>query len=154
MNTAKIIFKSLQTIGVQISVVGITLRLEANQGIISNDMKVNIKEHKSEIISLVKQKYSCEKSEESEKRGVQTSKGGLISLNSLSSQEKNKIIKARGYGCVCGHNLYHQVDDFVEVSQPENTNWEHQYRLEKVWQCENCKAVYEIIGGTRGANFN
>ena len=57
---------------------------------------------------------------------------------------------AQGYGCDCGHNLYQQVDDFVEVSQPENTNWEHQYRLEKVWQCENCKAVYEIIGGSRG----
>ena len=52
MNTAKIIFKSLQTIGVQISVVGNTLRLEADQGIISNVMRANIKEYKSEIISL------------------------------------------------------------------------------------------------------
>ena len=59
MNTAKSIFKNLQTIGVQISVVGNTLRLEADQGIISNGMRANIKEHKAEIISLVKQKHSC-----------------------------------------------------------------------------------------------
>ena len=148
MNAAKIIFKSLQTIGVQISIVGNTLRLEADQGTISNDMKKNIKEHKAEIISLVKQKHSCEKSEESEKRGVQTSKEGLISLNSLSSQEKIKIVMAQGYGCDCGHNLYHQVEDFVE--EPEDDNWEHQYRLCKVWQCENCKTIYEYIGGSIG----
>ena len=67
---------------------------------------------------------------------------------------KDKTIRAQGYGCGCGHNLYQQIENFVEVSQPENTNWEHQYKLEKVWQCENCKAVYEIIGGSRGANFN
>ena len=148
MNTAKIIFKSLQTIGVQISVVGNTLRLEADQGIISNVMRANIKEYKSGIITLLKQKHSCEKSEESEKRGAKTTNEGLISLNSLSSQEENKIVMAQGYGCGCGHNLYQQVEEFIE--EPEDTNWEHQYRLCKVWQCENCKTIYEIIGGTRG----
>ena len=153
MNTAKTIFNNLQTIGVQISVVGNTLRLEADQGTISNDMKKNIKEHKAEIISLVKQKYYCEKSEKSEKRGVQTSKEGLISLNSLSSQEINKTVKAKGYGCICGHNFYQQIEEFVEVDLPENTKWEHQYRRNKLWQCKNCKAVYEIIGGSRGPVF-
>ena len=148
MNTAKAILYNLRTKGVQISVVGNTLRLETKQGTISNDMRENIKEHKSGIISLLNQKHSCEKSEESEKRGVQTLKEGLNSLNSLSSQEGNKIKKARGYGCGCGHNLYHQVEGFIE--EPEDTNWEHQYRLSKVWQCENCKAIYEIIGGSRG----
>jgi len=148
MNKAKIILNNLRTKGVQISVVGNTLRLEADQGTISNDMRENIKEYKSGIITLLKQKHSCEKSEESEKRGVQTSKEGLISLNSLSSQEKIKIVMAQGYGCDCGHNLYQQVEEFIE--EPEDTNWEHQYRLCKVWQCENCKTIYEIIGGTRG----
>jgi hypothetical protein len=148
MNKAKIILNNLRTKGVQISVVGNTLRLEADQGTISSDMRENIKEYKSGIITLLKQKHSCEKSEESEERGVQTSKEGLISLNSLSSQEKIKIVMAQGYGCDCGHNLYQQVEGFIE--EPENANWEHQYRLSKVWQCENCKAIYEIIGGTRG----
>ena len=148
MNKAKIILNNLRTKGVQISVVGNTLRLEADQGTISNDMRENIKEYKSGIITLLKQKHSCEKSEESEERGVQTSKEGLISLNSLSSQEKIKIVMAQGYGCDCGHNLYHQVENFVE--EPEDDNWEHQYHLGKVWQCENCKATYEFIGGTRG----
>ena len=148
MNKAKIILNNLRTKGVQISVVGNTLRLEADQGTISNDMRENIKEYKSGIITLLKQKHSCEKSEESEERGVQTSKEGLISLNSLSSQEKIKIVMAQGYGCDCGHNLYHQVENFVE--EPEDDNWEHQYRLSKVLQCENCKAIYELIVGTRG----
>ena len=148
MNKAKIILNNLRTKGVQISVVGNTLRLEADQGTISNDMRENIKEYKSGIITLLKQKHSCEKSEESEKRGVQTSKERLISLNSLSSQEKIKIVMAQGYGCDCGHNLYHQVEDFIE--EPEDAIWEHKYRLSKLWQCENCKAIYEIIGGTKG----
>jgi hypothetical protein len=148
MNKAKIILNNLRTKGVQISVVGNTLRLEADQGTISNDMRENIKEYKSGIITLLKQKHSCEKSEESEKRGVQTSKEGLISLNSLSSQEKIKIVMAKGYGCDCGHNLYHQVEDFIE--EPEDANWEHHYRFSKVWQCENCKTIYEYIGGSKG----
>ena len=151
MNKAKIILNNLRTKGVQISVVGNTLRLEADQGTISNDMRENIKEYKSGIITLLKQKHSCEKSEESEKRGVLTSKEGLISLNSLSSQEGNKIVMAKGYGCGCGHNLYQQVEDFVE--EQADTNWEHQYQLGKVWQCENCKTIYEIIGGTKGPVF-
>ena len=60
----------------------------------------------------------------------------------------NVPTKAQGYGCSCGHNLYHQLEDFVE--EPADDNWEHQYRLCKVWQCENCKTIYEFIGGTRG----
>jgi hypothetical protein len=68
-------------------------------------------------------------------------------------QEKveDNSIRAKGYGCVCGHNLYQQVEDFVE--EPEDANWEHQYRLDKLWQCENCKTIYEIIGGTKGPVF-
>ena len=128
MNRAKIIFESLQNIGVQVSVVGNTLRLEADQGTITNDMRENVKKNKSEIISLIKQKYSCEKREEREERGVQTAEKGLISLNSLSSQEDNKTVMAKGYGCVCGHNLYQQIEDFVKVDLPENSKWEHQYR--------------------------
>jgi ribosomal protein L37AE/L43A len=134
MNKAKIIFECLQNIGVQVSVVGNTLRLEADQGTITNDMRENVKKNKSEIISLIKQKYSCEKSEESEERGGHTAEKELISLNSLSSQEENITITAQGYGCVCGHNLYH-------------------YQPGKLWQCENCKTIYEIIGGSRGPKY-
>jgi hypothetical protein len=66
--------------------------------------------------------------------------------------EKNYLTtRAKGYGCDCGHNLYHQTENFIE--EPEDTKWEHQYRLCKVWQCENCKATYEFIGGTRGAEY-
>ena len=68
----------------------------------------------------------------------------------LNHAEEN-IKKAKGYGCACGHNFYNQVEDFVE--KPENNKWEHQYKLSKVWQCNNCKAIYEIIGGTKGPQF-
>ena len=74
--------------------------------------------------------------------------GGTSQKKTEQEKIKNKPIRAQGYGCGCGHNLYHQVEDFVE--EPEDDNWEHQYRLSKVWQCENCKAIYELIGGTRG----
>jgi hypothetical protein len=74
--------------------------------------------------------------------------GGTSQKKPGHEKVEEKLILAKGYGCVCGHNLYHQVEDFVE--EPEDENWEHQYRLCKVWQCENCKATYEFIGGTRG----
>ena len=69
MNTAKTIFKNLQTIGARISVVGNTLRLEADQGIISNVMRANIKEYKAEIISLVKQNTPAKKAKKAKKGG-------------------------------------------------------------------------------------
>ena len=80
--------------------------------------------------------------------------GGNFQKKPEREKIKDKRIYAKGYGCICGHNLYQKIEEFVEVDLPEITKWEHQYRLDKLWQCENCKAVYEIIGGTRGANFN
>jgi hypothetical protein len=77
--------------------------------------------------------------------------GGTFQKKTEQEKIKNKPIRAQGYGCGCGHNLYHQVEDFVE--EPEDDNWEHQYRLCKVWQCENCKATYEFIGGSKGPQF-
>jgi hypothetical protein len=77
--------------------------------------------------------------------------GGTFQKKTEQEKIKNKPIRVQGYGCGCGHNLYHQLEDFVE--EPADDNWEHQYRLSKVWQCENCKAIYEIIGGTRGPQF-
>ena len=74
--------------------------------------------------------------------------GGTFQKKNEPETVKDKPIRAEGYGCGCGHNLYQQVEDFVE--EPEDDNWEHQYHLGKVWQCENCKTIYEIIGGTRG----
>ena len=74
--------------------------------------------------------------------------GDTFQKKSEQKEIEHKTIKAKGYGCVCGHNLYKQVEEFIE--EPEDTKWEHQYRLCKVWQCENCKEIYEIIGGTRG----
>jgi hypothetical protein len=62
--------------------------------------------------------------------------------------KKETIKKAQGYGCACGHNIYHQIEDFLK--EPGDASWEHNYRLSKVWQCENCQAVFEIIGGIKG----
>ena len=76
--------------------------------------------------------------------------GGTSQKKPGHEKVEEKLILAKGYGCECGHNLYQQVDDFVEVNQPEDAKWEHQYHHTKVWQCDNCKTIYEIIGGTRG----
>ena len=76
--------------------------------------------------------------------------GGTFQKKYEHDKIEDKPVCAKGYGCGCGHNLYQQVEDFVEVRQPENTKWEHQYRLAPVWQCKNCNTIYEIIGGTRG----
>jgi hypothetical protein len=77
--------------------------------------------------------------------------GGTSQKKTEQEKIKNKPIRVHGYGCGCGHNLYQQVEEFIE--EPEDTNWEHHYRLCKVWQCENCKTIYEIIGGTKGPVF-
>jgi len=74
--------------------------------------------------------------------------GGTFQKKNEQETVKDKPIRSQGYGCDCGHNLYHQVENFVE--EPEDDNWEQQYRLCKVWQCENCKAIYEFIGGSKG----
>ena len=62
----------------------------------------------------------------------------------------SKTTKAKGYGCCCGHNLYHQIEKFIEVDLSDDAQWKKEIRLSKVWQCENCKTIYEIIGGTKG----
>ena len=77
--------------------------------------------------------------------------GGTSQKKTEQDKNTDKPIRAQGYGCCCGHNLYQQFEDFVE--EPEDDNWEHQYRLCKVWQCENCKATYEFIGGSKGPQF-
>jgi len=74
--------------------------------------------------------------------------GGTSQKKNENEKVERRPIRAEGYGCGCGHNLYKQVEEFIE--EPENAKWEHQYRLSKVWQCENCKTIYEIIGGTQG----
>jgi len=74
--------------------------------------------------------------------------GGTSQKKNEQETVKDKPIRAEGYGCGCGHNLYQQVEDFVE--EPEDDNWEHKYHLGKVWQCEKCKTIYKIIGGTKG----
>jgi hypothetical protein len=77
--------------------------------------------------------------------------GGTFQKKTEQEKIKKKPIRAQGYGCGCGHNLYHLVEGFIE--EPVDDNWEHQYRLCKVWQCENCKATYEFIGGSKGPQF-
>jgi hypothetical protein len=77
--------------------------------------------------------------------------GGTFQKKTEQEKIKNKPIRAQGYGCGCGHNLYHLVEEFI--GEPVDDNWEHQYRLCKVWQCENCKATYEFIGGSKGPQF-
>ena len=72
-----------------------------------------------------------------------------IAKESESESAENKNIFAKGFGCHCGSNLYRQIEDLVEFYSPDD-KWEHHYRLDKVWQCKNCKSIYEIIGGTKG----
>ena len=56
-------------------------------------------------------------------------KASFENIENIEHRNENK--KALGYGCAgCGCKTYQLVVNG--------------------WECENCKAIYEIIGGTRG----
>ena len=81
-----------------------------------------------------------------------SSKSFPVELPRVGNQEtsRNDPIRARGYGCGCGHSLYQQVEDFVKVEHPEDSEWKYLHTLAKLWMCEKCGATYQYIGGSKG----
>lgn len=65
--------------------------------------------------------------------------------------KKKHVTRARGYGCgACGNTIYQAVEAWEMSELPEGSPWTHEHRAVIHWQCEECKAVYEIIGGSKG----
>jgi hypothetical protein len=59
--------------------------------------------------------------------------------------------KALGYGCAgCGNRIYEMVQAWEISELPASFPWKHEHTPVVHWQCENCKTIYEIIGGNRG----
>lgn len=151
MNQAESILQALESQGVQINVIGNTLRIEADRGTITPEMRECLKENKPSIISLIKTKKLCEESEISEI-------SPLPSLSSLNSQDKNKkqtgMLRALGYGCgSCGNKVYSAVMAWEAHKLPETESFEFEHRRINAWQCENCNSTYSIIGGSRGPQY-
>lgn len=59
--------------------------------------------------------------------------------------------RAQGYGCcVCGNSSYQQVEAWEMLDLPASSEWQQEHKQVVHWQCEGCKAIYEIIGGSEG----
>jgi hypothetical protein len=79
---------------------------------------------------------------------------GVFGVQEGSTSEKNIIAqntKALGYGCAgCGNRVYQAVEAWVLSELPESSPWQYEHKPVVHWQCEQCSAVYELIGGSRG----
>jgi hypothetical protein len=59
--------------------------------------------------------------------------------------------KAQGYGCAgCGNRIYEMVQEWEISELPVSSPWKHEHTPVIHWQCESCKTIYEIIGGSKG----
>ena len=66
-------------------------------------------------------------------------------------KETTPETKAKGYGCgKCGNKLYQAVEAWAMFELPASSAWTHEHTPVTNWQCEQCKAVYEWIGGNKG----
>ena len=76
-----------------------------------------------------------------------------VELPRVGNQEtlKKKPTKAKGYGCAgCSNKIYEAVQAWEISELPVSSPWKHKHTHVVHWKCENCKTIYEIIGGTRG----
>lgn len=76
---------------------------------------------------------------------------GTFQKKKEQEKDDNETIRAKGYGCRCGHNSYQQVEDFVMCEAPGE--WKHLHTITTLWRCEGCGSVYQIIGGSKGPTY-
>jgi hypothetical protein len=139
--TALYLIQEIEKAGGKIQTENGKLKIKAPVGIVSDTLKKQLVKHKTEIIDLLQVKcIRCI-------RGTVDEEGLVWCLNVLSDshqffnqwQRVNSLFEctyqkqnwAQGYGCAaCGNKIYQQVFNG--------------------WECEKCKAIYEIIGGSKG----
>ena len=69
----------------------------------------------------------------------------------LAGDQKSQPQRAKGYGCAgCDNRIYQAVKGWETNELPASSPWTYEHKVVIHWQCENCKAIYEIIGGSRG----
>ena len=89
-------------------------------------------------------------------RGIQEgnhSKSFPVELPRVGNQEtlKKKPTKAQGFGCSgCGNKIYQAVQAWEISELPRTSEYTHEHKPVTHWQCQGCKAVFQIIGGSKG----
>ena len=123
----EIVLNQLEGIGLTLSVIeGSKIKVQPKQAI-TEEVRRLIRQHKNALLEL------------------------LNTGNSPRSSETHKTVRAAGYGCgACGCKIYQAVVTWEFIELPETEPWEYGHRPTTHWQCENCKSIYEIIGGSRG----
>jgi hypothetical protein len=85
------------------------------------------------------------------KRFSQNSQDSQLRLENI---QDNEPPRANGLGCVgCGNKIYKAVKGWEISELPVVSTFTHEHTSVTHWQCENCKVIYEIIGGTRGPQY-
>jgi len=83
-------------------------------------------------------------------QGNQTETKSFLGEKLKGNQETTQETRAKGYGCgACGNKIYQAVQTWEMSELPTGSPGTHEHRLVTHWQCEQCKAVYEIIGGSK-----
>ena len=87
-----------------------------------------------------------------QKESKEDSFGGIEDIEHRYKNEKEpQPIKALGYGCAgCGNRIYEMVQEWEISELPVSSPWKHEHTPVIHWQCESCKTIYEIIGGSKG----
>ena len=113
--------KQLKQAGVRLWVEGDKLRCKGPETALTEEVVIHLQEIKPEVMRL------------------------------LAGDQRSQPQQVRGYGCAgCGNRIYRAVTVWEMLNLPETAEFKYEHKPVTNWQCENCKAIYEIIGGTRG----
>ncbi|KPJ97353.1 MAG: hypothetical protein AMJ60_11590 [Desulfobacterales bacterium SG8_35] len=111
----------LKQAGVRLWVVGDKLRCKGPETALTEEVVIHLQEIKPEVMRL------------------------------LAGDKRSQPQKAKGYGCAgCGNKIYQAVTVWEMLNLPETAEFKYEHKPTTHWQCEKCRVIYEIIGGTRG----
>ena len=114
------LLQELREAGVLLWVDGNKLRCKGPEEVLTAEALNNLREIKTEVLQLL-------------------------------TKKKKLSNRATGYGCAgCGNKIYQVIQGWETKELPESSPWQYEHKPVVHWQCEQCSAVYELIGGSKG----
>jgi hypothetical protein len=111
----------LKQAGVRLWVEGDKLRCKGPETALTEEVVIHLQEIKPEVMRL------------------------------LAGDQRSQPQQVRGYGCAgCGNRIYEVVQAWEISELSVSSPWKHEHTPVIHWQCESCKTIYEIIGGSKG----
>jgi hypothetical protein len=114
------LLQELRKAGVLLWVDGNKLRCKGPEEVLTAEALNNLREIKTEVLQLL-------------------------------TKKKKLSNRATGYGCVgCGNKIYQVIQGWKTKELTASSPWMYEHVPVIHWKCEDCGAVFEIIGGSRG----